>query len=82
MSKAEPNVSVSWNGITFTAHASQGARFGSGSGVSEADATRSALKDLESSPDRTPPEEGGALPGASGTDPEKVAAVRAGRVNG
>lgn len=73
---AEPNVSVNWNGITYTAHANTGAKFGTGTGGSEDEAREAALKDLEKDPDRTPPE--GAAAHSTGTDP-KAAAKAAGR---
>lgn len=72
---AEPNVSVNWNGITYTAHANSGAKFGTGTGGSEDEARSAALKDLEKDPDRTPPE--GAA-SHSTADP-KAAAKVAGR---
>lgn len=77
MSKSEPNVSVSWNGLTFTAHANQGAKFGTGTGASEDDARAAALKDLEKDPYRTPPEVGGSLPVA--VDADRAAVARPGR---
>lgn len=56
---AEPNVSVGWNGVVFTAHANKGARFGTGTGRTEDEARAAALKDLENDPERKAPEIGG-----------------------
>lgn len=79
----DPNVSTTWNGVIWTAHASKGARFGTGTGASEEEAVKAAVKDLEKDPERTAPEVGGAhSTAAHGADPEKVATVRAGKTGG
>lgn len=80
MSDTEPRVSSNWNGIVYTAHASNaaGTKFGTGTGSSEEEARSAALKDLEKAPDKTAPEQGG---GHSTADPEaeREAAKAAGR---
>lgn len=55
----EPNVSVGWNGVIYTAHASKGGKYGTGVGKTEDEARAAALKDLEKDPERKAPEIGG-----------------------
>jgi hypothetical protein len=77
----EPNVSVAWNGIVYTAHANKGARFGTGTGRTEDEARAAAIKDLEDDPERKAPEHGGAHSTAA-TDPARVEAKNAGKTGG
>lgn len=50
-----PNTSVNWNGLTFTAHASRGSKFGEGTGDTAEDATAAAVMALGGSPEREAP---------------------------
>ncbi len=75
----EPNVSVAWNGVVYTAHANKGARFGTGTGATEDEAKANAIKDLENDPDRKAPEVGGTHSTAL---PDLEEQRRAGRTGG
>lgn len=52
---SEPNVSVNWNGVVYTGMASQGSKFGTGTGATADEARDAALKDLAKSPEKTAP---------------------------
>lgn len=76
-------VSSNWNGILFTAHASNedGTKFGTGTGGTDEEARAAALKDLAEGADTTAPEQGGDHSTAE-AEAEKAGAVRAGKTGG
>ncbi len=51
----EANTSVNWNGVAYTAHASKGSKFGTGTGATAEEATAAAVKDLDKDPDKVAP---------------------------
>lgn len=60
----EVSTSIHWNGVTYTASASDGSKFGTATGDTEDEAVKAAVANLSKSPESTPPEQSG-----SGTEP-------------
>ena len=72
-------VSSNWNGVLYTAHASDeaGTKFGTGTGQTEDEARQAALDDLAKDASSEAPEQGGSH--STEADAEQAGAVRAGK---